>query len=221
MWAWTMGGCDNIRGTLKSHTARMAKMTEEEVQQQKDIQFYAAAMSAWVNTSLEHDKSLLTLAAGGIALLVTLLSTNGVHNIVLLVLHIATMLSFLACLVAVIGVFRRNGTHIKHVLANRGDPDPLLRAFDNVARASFSIGAVLLTIIGISTAALSYTEREARMSNERITREAIAELGRSLNGIGTLRPSTSAPAQAPASAPAQQQGGASSGTTGSKGSTGR
>ena len=178
-------------------------MTDNEVKQQKDIQFFGAVMGAWVNTALEHDKSLLTLSAGGIGLLVTLLSTVGVSNVVLLVLYIAAMLAFLACVVGVLGVFRRNQTHIKQVVDGKDDPDPVLHALDAAARASFGIGAILTTIIGISTAALSYTASEARMSNERVTREGTVDLGRSLNNIGSLRPNAGGtPAQAPAQAPA-------------------
>lgn len=186
-------------------------MTDDEVKQQKDVQFYGAAMGAWINTALEHDKSLMTLSAGGIGLLVTLLSTVGVGNVILLVLYIAAMLAFLVCVVGVLGVFRRNQTHIKQVVDGKDDPDPVLHALDAAARASFGIGAILTTIIGISTAALSYTSSEARMSNERVTREGTVDLGRSLNNIGSLRPSTGgtptqapAPAPAPASTPAQQ-----------------
>jgi hypothetical protein len=35
----------------------------------KEIAFYTAGVTAWYNTSLEHDKSLFTLSAGGIGLL--------------------------------------------------------------------------------------------------------------------------------------------------------
>lgn len=198
-------------------------MTDDEVKQQKEIQFFGAAMGAWVNTALEHDKSLLTLSAGGIGLLVTLLSTVGVGNVVLLVLYIAAMLAFLACVVGVLGVFRRNKTHIKQVVDGKGDPDPILRALDAAARASFGIGAILTTIIGISTAALSYTASEGRMSNERVTREGTVDFGKSLNNIGGLRPSTGgasaqtpAPAPAPASAPEQQTTNNSGSGSGSK-----
>lgn len=56
-------------------------MNEERNTQEKDIQFYAASVTAWFNTRLEHDKSLLALSAGGIGLLVTLLTTVGVKSI--------------------------------------------------------------------------------------------------------------------------------------------
>ena len=42
----------------------------DETTRLKEVEFYAANVGAWLNTSLEHDKSILTLSAGGIGLLV-------------------------------------------------------------------------------------------------------------------------------------------------------
>ena len=138
-------------------------------------------------------------------------------------MSIAAMLAFLACVLGVLGVFRRNQAHIKQVVDGKDDPDPILHALDTAARASFGIGAILTTIIGISTAALSYTANEARMSNERVTREGTVDLGKSLNNIGGLRPGPGgapvqapAPAPAPASAPAQQTNSSGGGASGGK-----
>jgi hypothetical protein len=33
-------------------------MTDQEKHDQKEVEFYAAAVEAWLGTSLEHDKSL-------------------------------------------------------------------------------------------------------------------------------------------------------------------
>ena len=39
------------------------RMTQEEIDDQKKIEFYAASVSAWYESSLEHDKSLLKSSA--------------------------------------------------------------------------------------------------------------------------------------------------------------
>jgi hypothetical protein len=44
--------------------AENLKLTEES---QKRVEYYATSVNAWFNTSLEHDKSILTLAAGALA----------------------------------------------------------------------------------------------------------------------------------------------------------
>lgn len=43
----------------------------DEIEDQKRVEFYSAGLAAWYATRLEHDKSLLTLSAGGIGLLMT------------------------------------------------------------------------------------------------------------------------------------------------------
>ena len=49
----------------------------DSVRDAKAVAFYSAAVQAWVTTRMEKDRALLNLAAGGIGLLVTLLTTVG------------------------------------------------------------------------------------------------------------------------------------------------
>ncbi len=74
-------------------------MAAEDINEKKEVAFYTAGVTAWYNTSLEHDKSLFTLSAGGIGLLITLIRTVGVPSAETLILYIAAMISFLICLV--------------------------------------------------------------------------------------------------------------------------
>jgi hypothetical protein len=64
-------------------------------------EWYAANLAAWFATRLEHDKSLLTLSAGGIGLLITLVSTVGIHSAESLILYILAFIAFVLCLAAV------------------------------------------------------------------------------------------------------------------------
>jgi hypothetical protein len=181
-------------------------MSIDPTQQQKDVEFYAAAVSAWLNTSLEHDKSVFALSAGGIGLLITLLTTVGVSNVVLLVLYVAAILAFLASLISVLAVFRRNRTHIEQVCLGNRAPDPLLTVLDQVAVATFGIGAILAAVIGISTAVSSYSTKERALASENKRYPTGEPLSKSFNGLGGLQQQpagvASSPAPAPAPAPA-------------------
>lgn len=142
-------------------------MTPEEMDQQKEVEYYASSVNAWFNTSLEHDKSVLTLAAGGIGLLITLLTTVGLSSAEALVLYIAAIASFLVALVSVLVVFRRNRTYIEHVLAGTSDGnDPMLAKADSVALWAFGLGVTFTAVIGIATAINSYASKEKTMANE-------------------------------------------------------
>lgn len=169
-------------------------------QQQKDVEFYAAAVAAWLNTSLEYDKSIFALSAGGIGLLITLLTTVGVANAAVLVLYITAIIAFFTSLICILAVFRRNRAHIEQVVLGNRDPDPLLSALDRVAVASFGAGALLAAIIGVSTAITSYSTKERAMATENKQLQSVSAETRSFNGLGGLKPqeTTAAPAQAPA-----------------------
>src|SRR5882672_4247530 len=102
-------------------------MTEPEIHQQKEIEFYAAAVNAWLGTSLEHDRSLITLSAGGIGLLITLLSTVGLHSAESLILYVVALIAFICCLTAVLLVFKRNRAHLQEAIQGGVSVrDPLL-----------------------------------------------------------------------------------------------
>lgn len=121
--------------------------------QDKEVQFYSSAVSAWFETRLEHDKSLLTLSAGGIGLLVTLLSAVGGHQVWVIILYVLALLSFLICLGTVLWIFKANATYLEKILNTNEKPrDDCLGMLDIVAIVSFAIGAVLSSVIGVITA---------------------------------------------------------------------
>lgn len=164
-------------------------MTPEEIAHQKDVEYYAASVNAWFNTSLEHDKSILTLAAGGIGLLITLLTTIGLSSAEALVLYICAIVSFLVSLVSVLVVFRHNRTYIEHVLAGKSSGnDPVLAKADLIALSAFGLGVVFTAIIGISTAIHSYTSKERVMSNEPTKTNQSVPLRESFNRASNLQP---------------------------------
>ena len=163
-------------------------MAAEDIDEKKQVAFYTAGVAAWYNTSLEHDKSLFTLSAGGIGLLITLIRTVGVPSAETLVLYIAAMISFLICLVSVLVIFKKNRSHIEQVFQGKQDPDHTLTILDNVAIWSFGIAVLFSAVIGISSAISSYTTKVTQMANE--NNNAIPGIGmESFNDILKLAPS--------------------------------
>lgn len=165
-------------------------MTPDEIAHQKEVEYYASSVNAWFNTSLEHDKSILTLAAGGIGLLITLLTTVGLSSAEALVLYVGAITSFLVALVSVLVVFRRNRTYIEQVLAGKaGANDPMLARADSIALWAFGVGVVFTAVIGIATAIHSYTSKEKSMANETTKPTQTVPLRESFNGATNLQPS--------------------------------
>ncbi len=79
------------------------KKQNREIEIAKDVELYAAMTAGWINTMLERDKSLITLSAGGVGLLITLISTVGVKTQFILILYIAGLIAFVICLLIRLG----------------------------------------------------------------------------------------------------------------------
>ena len=207
-------------------------MTQDEIDDQKKIEFYAASVAAWYESSLEHDKSLLTLSAGGIGLLITLLTTVGLGTSEALVLYIGAICSFVVSLVSILFVFRGNQRHIEDILSSKNQgADLMLSKLDGTAIWSFGIGVVFTAVIGISAAIHSFTTKEKIMTNETTkTTETVplresfngaanlqsgTDLGKSFNGAGNLQPQPATQTTTPSTTPA------SSGTSQNQGVSGK
>jgi hypothetical protein len=199
-------------------------MTPDEINEQKNVEFYSASVNAWYNTSLEHDKSLLTLSAGGIGLLITLLTTIGLTSAEALVLYICAITAFVVSLVTILIVFRKNRNYIEDVLLGQSENnDPFLKKLDITALWAFGIGVLFTAVIGITAAIHSYSTKEKDMANEKINKtnsgfaqdsfngvtklQQNSDLGKSFNNAGNLKPAASTPVQPPANATPQNKSG--------------
>ncbi len=166
-------------------------MTQDEIDEQKNIEFYAVSVAAWYESSLEHDKSLLALSAGGVGLLTTLLTTVGLDTGEALALYIGAIISFVVSLVCVLCVFRENKRHIEGILTGKArGADPVLSWIDRLAIWSFSIGVVFTAVIGISAAIHSFTLKEITMTNETTKTTKKVPLRESLNRAEYLQSET-------------------------------
>jgi hypothetical protein len=164
-------------------------MTPQEIENHKTVEYYSAAVTAWFNTALEHDKSILTLAAGGIGLLITLLTTVGLSTAEALVLYIFAIGCFVVALISVLIVFRNNKIHISNILnGKQTGEDPCLAKVDMVAIWAFGLGVVLTAIIGISAAVHSFTMKERSMATEESKTSAPATVNESFNGAARIQP---------------------------------
>lgn len=62
----------------------------------KNIAHYSILLSTWIETKMERDKTLVTLSAAAIGLLVTILTTVGVKSLWEIPLFAFAVTSFLA-----------------------------------------------------------------------------------------------------------------------------
>lgn len=142
-------------------------MNDKEIANQKDIEYYASSVDALFNTSLEHDKSILSLSAAGIGLLTTLLTTIGSSSIYSIFLYAIAILCFLFSIASTLWIFKENKNYIIESTENPEYHDSKkLSALDTISSVSFLLGAFFTALIGITTAINSYQSKEESMKQE-------------------------------------------------------
>ncbi len=153
---------------------------------EKEVEYYAAKVNAWFNTKLERDKSLLVLSAGAIGLLVTLLTTVGVNSFELLFFFVASMVSFVICIVTVLAIFSRNAKYLEGLIAGERANDSVLGFLDSLSIFTFILGVILASIIGLATAMNNIISKEITMSEKKESNQSIVK--ESYNGGKNLDP---------------------------------
>ena len=170
-------------------------MIQEEKQEEerlKRVEYYSATVNTWYNSTLEHDKSLLTLSTGGIGILITILTTVGISYIYQIIVYFISIFSFLICLITILRIFKENKTHIENIIKGSALPDdPKLKNLDNIAYYSFFIGIIFSAIIGFSTAFHSLYDKVSEMAKDNGNKGSVSgHAFDSVNGAFNLQTST-------------------------------
>ena len=162
-------------------------MTEsaKELIDEKKIAWYAASLDAWYATRLEHDRSLLTLSAGGIGLLITLESTVGIRSLTAVICFPLAVLAFIVCVGAVLLIFKGNSDHLEKVVHGKEEHSFRLAVLDRIAICAFFAGVVLSSAVSFSGAIRSV---ENRVSNMKDGKETSVYAADSINGIHRMKP---------------------------------
>lgn len=152
-------------------------MTEEEHKRQmddkKEVEFYAQAVSAWFLTSLELDKSYLTISVAALGFWITLITTlkAGLFVSIFSVLFcVASLVAFATTCVVVLKIFHCNRQLILEIIHSEpgGNPAPTnakIKNLDGLARWSFGTGVAMLVLFGVITADRTLGDRSSVMAN--------------------------------------------------------
>ena len=135
---------------LQQELATVKQQLADEVIKAKSVEFYAAGMNAWFTTALEFDKSMFTLSGGGIALLVSLLSS--ITTVPLFILFILAIICFIVTTGLLLAVFQNNKPYIMRVAQGEHSDGSLLDALDTAAKIFFGLAVLLTVVLGIAIA---------------------------------------------------------------------
>ena len=160
---------------------------------QKDVEFHSQTVNAWYATSLEYDKSLLTVSSAAAGLIVSFLTTKDISSKLIIYSCIVTLVFFIAAIICILFVFRRNKHYIYKVLTGDEGNDKVLKYLDLAVLIFFASGVVLSGFVGITAAIQSFDKGNivAKQPGEHAAMEHALkrqdDLRKSMDGAGPLR----------------------------------
>ncbi len=136
---------------------------------------------------MQRDKSLIALSAGGVGLLVTLLTTVGIGSPFEIIFYGMGILGFLGCIISTLCIFERNKVQLERSINRKPGADQYLLRLEKRADILFYIGLSFSIGLGIYNGFTSYQQLkgEQKMSKDRIT---TAPLKKGLSGTERVRP---------------------------------
>ncbi len=171
--------------------------------EEKDVAWYSAIVQAWFATRIEKDRSLLTLSAGAIGLLVALFINLKIESLCLFILFIVATISFIVSLISLISIFGMNSRYLEDLKNGKETQNYNLENLDTVAYTSFILGIILTFIFAICVGAnyISKKEVEQMSSQEKDKKNSPHQENentkKSFQGANTMNPSEKKPNSKP------------------------
>ena len=125
-----------------------------ELERLKYVEFYSQSYASFYNTTMEKDKSILTVSAGGIGFLITFINISGKMAIFEYIIFLLASISFITSILLIINIFGKNAEYIIALTTESEESDHLdcrLNFLDKMATIFFTIGLVLSLTLGASS----------------------------------------------------------------------
>ena len=172
----------------KPEQEKRCQQIEDDLIRQKELEFYSQAVSAFFLTSLELDKSYLTISVAALGFWITLIATlkEGLFVSTFgVVFCVISLLAFAVPCLLVLNIFHFNKDAILEIVgAPQGEaPGPTnqkIKKLDALVRWSFGIGASSLVLFGMFTADRLLDLRNKTMTIENNKNQS----SNSTNGLG-------------------------------------
>ena len=134
---------------------------------------------------MERDRSLLSLSAAGIGLLITLLTAVGVGSILELGAYLSAFLCFGVVIILVLKVLGVNKNYLIELTRSKEPDEKTLKRFDRWIYFFFVLALTLSFVVGVFAAVSRLTRKEVnKMSEKKIPSRFIG----SFAGLTNLRP---------------------------------
>lgn len=175
----------------------------------KELGYYNAVVTGWVNTRMERDKSLLTLSGGGIALLTSVATAVGVASVWQIVAIAVGFADFVVSAGAAVAAFAFNATYLEsevtrapHVPA-AAESTRRLRQADRIMIGAFVIGVIATALFGVLIASARFRTARGAAGSAQSAPSATAAPRQTPRGANTRdrRDSTLPPERSDVSGP--------------------
>lgn len=170
--------------------------TEEQRQERasrelegKNIAHYSVLLSAWIQTKMERDKTLVTLSSGAIGLLITILTTVGAENYWMIFLFIISICAFITTIWSSLVIYQLNSKHLEDALRGSSETSTELEKYDKRSIRAFVVGAIAAMLIGAFSAYINLIKKENKnMANQDKNTSKVVAVNDSFNGVSQLNP---------------------------------
>jgi hypothetical protein len=181
----------------------------------KNIAHYSVLLSAWIQTRMERDKTLVTLSLAGVGFLITIVNVVGLNSNLSAVLFAVSFLGFMLTIWSSLEIYERNAKHLERELrgaeATRDQKPLKLEQFDKLSKWAFLIAALCAIFGGTISAGSKYMAIKVSQTTNKPTQEqqqsdTSSEHLHSIQGVETLRPQlqTQTPEANPPQVPVNQ-----------------
>lgn len=135
----------------QSEEEQVNKPETDDLEKSKCVEFYSQSYASFYNTTMEKDKSILTVSAGGIGFLITILTISKEITLAEYILFLVAALSFIVAIFIIIQIFGKNADYIISLTTDTNDceeKESKLKTLDSVATCAFVAGIVISVILG-------------------------------------------------------------------------
>lgn len=158
----------------------------DDLQKEKEVAYYTACVTAWIESRMEYDKTIITLSATGIGLLVTLLSTVGIFGTLHLITISIALFGFLSAILITLYVFIKNSDYLEKLVKDQ-KKNISLKKLDLWKNISFYVAVISIVISGVifginnQLKGNNMSEQKKKIVNDHTKQ-------RSLEGLEKLKP---------------------------------
>lgn len=199
-----------------SETKQKDENELQDVEKNKYVEFYSQSYASFYNTTMEKDKSILAVSAGGIGFLITLINFSKEIEIYEYIVFLFASLSFILAIFTIIHIFGKNAEYIISLTTELDDCDEKeckLKILDKIATYAFTLGMALSLVLGITLSYQNIKKEVVTVTDNKDTSKVMGQLNESAAGASTIKRSFTGAAQLkPKVTPNTQSSGNSSST---------